>query len=171
MLKKYFNTPKMPLSFYYTPYTVIYFFHFLIMLLSGAHGVISWTFNIIVFILGSYTYAWLSEYMLTTSNNFFIRYLFTKSMIFRGDFREYVSNVYSANSKHRVYNITNSRISEAHEVYVKRTFISIGVNVIIKFLLALIASPLFMISIFTHPIIMKKFYLLIDKMNAVNNSY
>lgn len=156
-LKKYFETPKMPFSFYYTPYTIVYIVKFLYMFYQGTYSMFDWIFNIVVFILGSYTYAWLSDYMLFSSENTILHYFFAKSVVFRRDFGTVLKVSYVNNSKHKVHNIKNGRISEAHEVYLKRTFVGLIINIIVKFILAWLFIWVFWISIFTHPFIMKKY--------------
>ncbi|HID9440017.1 TPA: hypothetical protein ACXJQT_003769 [Clostridioides difficile] len=169
--KMYFNTPKMPLSFYYTPYVVVYIFVFLIMASSGS-SLVSWILNIVLFILGSYTYAWLSDYMLATKDNFILRYFFMKSMVFRRDFGQILKSTHSASKESRVYerrvidrnpNSFTYEDREKHSVYFKRTFMSIVINVVIKFILAWLFIFVFWISIFTHVIVMKKYRDFVDK--------
>lgn len=128
------------------------------MLFDGSYGVLSWLYNIIVFILGSYTYAWLSDYILTFKENIILRYFFMKSVIFRKDFGAIVKEGYSNTREFApVYNFKNKRIEEAHEVYLKRTFISIIINIIAKFILAWMFVFVFWISIFIHPITIRKY--------------
>ena len=160
--KMYFNTPKMPLSFYYTPFVVVYIFIFLIMASSGA-SLVSWILNIVLFILGSYTYAWLSDYMLATKDNFILRYFFTKSVVFRRDFGQILKSTHSVSKESRVYERRAYEFREKHSVYFKRTFMSIVINVVIKFILAWGSIFVFWISIFTHVIVMKKYRDFVDK--------
>lgn len=156
LIKKYFDTPRMPLSFYYTPYFAVFVVNFLIMIGTGT-PVLNWIFTIILFVLGTYTYAWLTDYMLFTSTNGFIRYFFMRSMIFRRDFGTIVKHTHAANKESRVYEWDGKRLEENHLVYVKRTFLGIVINVVVKFILAFIFIPVFYISILTHPLIIKKF--------------
>ncbi|MFV5902772.1 hypothetical protein BUZ83_12380 [Staphylococcus saprophyticus] len=171
-LKSYFNTPKMPLSFYYTPYVVVYIFKFLFMVFSGNSSLFSWILNIVVFILGSYTYAWLSDYILSTKENILLRYFFSKSVIFRRDFGEVLKTAYSTSKETPVYErrIINRNANsytyedrEKHSVYFKRTFISIIINIVAKFILAWIFIFVFWISIFTHVKVMKNYRDFVDK--------
>ncbi|MDK8645877.1 MULTISPECIES: hypothetical protein [Staphylococcus] len=156
LLKQYFNTPKMPLVFYYTPYVAVHVVMVFNLLADNA-GFLRWFWTIFTFLLGSYTYAWLSDYMLYTSQNNFVRYIFAKSVIFRSDFGTIVKNAHATNKQNRAFKIEGNKIREDNMLYVKRTFVSIVGNVIGKFILAFLLYPIFIISIFTHPIIIKKY--------------
>ncbi|MEL0539197.1 hypothetical protein [Staphylococcus debuckii] len=156
LLKQYFDTPKVPLAFYYTPYVAVHVVMFFTLVNDGASA-FKWIWTILTFLLGSYTYAWLSDYMLYTSQNGFVRYIFMKSMIFRRDFGNVVKTTHTANKQDRVFKIEGNRVREDNMTYVKRTFFSIAINVVVKFFLAFLLYPIFIISIFIHPIIIKKY--------------
>ncbi|MDU9351973.1 hypothetical protein [Staphylococcus warneri] len=162
MIKNYFSTPKMPIFFFYTPYTLVYLVKFIFMTQYELTTWTSWVWNIVVFLLGSYTYAWLSSYILDTKGNGLIRFFFAKSVLFRRDFGTIAKMAFDNNRRAmpttKVEIKRNKRTSrDAIETYIKRTFFSFLIVIIIKFILAWILQPIFWISIFIHPIIMKKY--------------
>ena len=64
----------MPIFFFYTPYTIVYLVKFIFMIQNETTSWISWVWNIVIFLLGSYTYAWLSSYILDTKDNVLLRF-------------------------------------------------------------------------------------------------
>ncbi|MBI5973646.1 hypothetical protein [Staphylococcus caledonicus] len=166
MLKNYFATPRMPIFFFYTPYTLIYLTKFIFMAQNEYTSLVSWIWNITVFILGSYTYAWLSSYILDTKENRFIRFFFAKSILFRKDFGTLAKMAYDAN-RQAMPTIKEERrgnkISwrESYSTYIKSVFFSFIIIIVIKYILAWILSPIFLVSIIIHPIIMKKYHQLV----------
>ncbi|MCI2847734.1 MULTISPECIES: hypothetical protein [Staphylococcus] len=162
MIRNYFSTPKMPIFFFYTPYTIVYLVKFIFMIQNETTSWISWVWNIVIFLLGSYTYAWLSSYILDTKDNVLLRFFFMKSVLFRKKFGTIAKMTFDT---HRRINPTFKQKIEGDKVdfresfgtYIKGTFFSFIIVIIVKFILAWILHPIFWISIIIHPIIMKKY--------------
>ncbi|PTK67845.1 MULTISPECIES: hypothetical protein [Staphylococcus] len=162
MIRNYFSTPKMPLFFFYTPYTLVYIVKFIFMAQNDITSWLDWLWNIVIFLLGSYTYAWLSSYILDTKENRLIRFFFAKSVIFRKDFGTLAKMSFDT---HRQTNRTlkfktegdRVRFRESFETYIKGAFFSFIIVVVVKFILAWVLHPIFWVSIIIHPIIMKKY--------------
>lgn len=163
IFKKYFNTPKVPITFYYTPYIYVFLTKFIYMAFDGSYSIMSWIYNIILFLLGSYTFAWMSDYVLEFKSNVFLRYFFMRSVIFRRDFGTLARMSYDYNRRTMTTNKLDVKGNkwtwrEAHETYIKRVFLGFIINIIAKYILAWMFLFVFTISIFLHPIVIKKYY-------------
>lgn len=162
MIRNYFSTPKMPISFFYTPYTLVYLVKFIFMIKNETTNWIDWSWTIVLFLLGSYTYAWLSSYMLDTKDNGFVRFFFAKSIVFRKDFGTLAKMAYDDHRRRnptRKIEIKENKMSARESIgtYIKGAFFSFIIVIVIKFILAWVLQPIFWISIIIHPIIMKKY--------------
>ncbi|MGV2929275.1 hypothetical protein RW115_11810 [Macrococcus capreoli] len=164
MLKKYFCTPKVPITFYYTPLIPILIFWIVINLGNlnfNFKGILALIIFIAPFILVNYAYAWFSDYMLYKSKNLFVRYIFMKSAIFHRGFKSGAMAVYNSIPNENFIEVTGNRykIKSSREKAIKTTFIVTFILLpLFKFLVAYAMLPFIIITPFLHTRTMKKYY-------------
>ncbi|MCK1197322.1 hypothetical protein MXZ32_09790 [Streptococcus uberis] len=162
--KEYFDTPKMPLSFYYTiitPPSIL----ILLLIITQQNNIIFSIIALVFFVIVQYTTGWFVDYILSTSKNQVIRYFATRSLVFRRDFSSIVADIYRRNSQSKAYTLDweKNQIYENHSVYVKRTFLGILMNIIFRFFVGGWLISLSWITMVIHKNTIKKYKNFINK--------
>jgi len=168
-LKKFFCTPKVPLTFYYTPLVAIYIFILLVNIgniTGSAKGFLWFIVVTVIMCIVNYSYAWFSDYMLYTSKSRFVSFVFMKSFIFRKGSKEGMMAVYNSMPSETVLEQSGHnryRVRQSRSAAVKQTFqVYFIIFPLIKFFIAYAMLPFILITPFLHIKTMEKYYTLVE---------